>query len=121
MKPRLWATGLAAIALAATPVAVHADHHETAGEAQMAQKSSIAGWQELIDRLQTLPDRMLAKMPERLRNDPQIQQEVARVAVMSITQSSIEALGGDGDAPQFLPSIGQILNVGQPNADTIYK
>jgi hypothetical protein len=121
MKFGLVATGLAAAALAAMPAAAMADHHETAGETQMVQKSSIPGWQDLIDRLQTLPDRMLAKMPERLRSDPQIRQEVARVALEAITQSSIEALGGDGDAPQFLPSIGQLLNVGQPNADTIYK
>jgi hypothetical protein len=29
--------------------------------------------------------------------------------------------GSDGDHPQFLPALGQVLNVGQPNADTIYR
>ncbi|MCX7863654.1 MAG: hypothetical protein N2423_01235 [Novosphingobium sp.] len=84
-------------------------------------QSPVAGWQEFIDRLQTLPERMLAKMPERLRDDPQIRQEVVRVALAAIASSTIEAIGGDGNAPQFLPSIGQVLNVGQPNADTVYK
>lgn len=121
MKFRLLASCLAAVVLAAAPPAVFAAHHESTGEAQMTQKSSIAGWQELIDVLQTLPDRMLAKMPERLRNDPQIRQEVARVALEAVVNSTIETLGGDGNAPQFLPSIGQLINVGQPNADTIYK
>jgi len=121
MKFRQLATGLAAVALAATPLAAHAENHATEGETQMAQKSTVAGWQEFIDRLQTLPDRMIAKMPERLRDDPQIRQEVARVALEGIVNSAIEALGGDGNAPQFLPSIGQLMNVGQPNADTVYK
>lgn len=87
----------------------------------MVQQSSVAGWQDFVDRLQTLPDRMLAKMPERLRDDPQIRQEVARVALEAISNTTIEALGGDGDAPQFLPSIGQLFNIGQPNADTVYR
>jgi len=121
MRFGLLAAGLAAVALAATPFAAHAEHHETSSETHMTQQSSIAGWQEFIDRLQTLPDRMLAKMPERLRDDPQIRQEVARVALEAIVQSMIEEIGGDGDAPQFLPSIGQLMNVGQPNADTVYK
>jgi hypothetical protein len=46
---------------------------------------------------------------------------VARLALEALTTSTIEAIGGDGDAPQFLPSVGQVINVGQPNADTIYR
>lgn len=83
--------------------------------------SSVAGWQEFIDSLATLPDRMLARLPEARRNDAQTQQEVARLALESLASNALAALGGDGDAPQFLPAIGQVLNVGQPNADTIYK
>lgn len=64
---------------------------------------------------------MLAKLPEAQRKDPQVQQEVARLALEAIATSTLEAIGGDGDAPVFLPSIGQVLNVGQPNADTIYR
>lgn len=81
----------------------------------------VPGWQEFIDRLATLPGRMLAKLPEAQRNDPQIRQEVARLALESLASNALAAIGGDGDAPQFLPAIGQVLNVGQPNADTVYR
>ncbi|MCB2075006.1 MAG: DUF1214 domain-containing protein [Novosphingobium sp.] len=85
------------------------------------QKSTVPGWQEFADSVQTLPDRILAKLPEDMRNDPQIRQEAARLALEAIASSSIEALGGDGNSPQFVPTIGLLLNVGQPNADTIYR
>ncbi len=104
--------GLAALALAALPIAARA---------QTAPPPSVAGWAEFAEALRTLPDRMLAKLPVALRADPQVQQEVARLALEALTTSAIEAIGGDGDAPQFLPSIGQVINVGQPNADTIYR
>jgi hypothetical protein len=81
----------------------------------------IAGWQEFVDALRTLPERMLAKLPERMRADPQVQQEVARLALESLVSSTIDAIGGDGDFPAFLPAIGQLMNIGQPNADTIYR
>ena len=87
----------------------------------MPDRSSIAAWQELVDSLQTLPDRMLAKLPEEMQQDAQIQQEIARLALEALVSSGLSALAGDGDAPQFMPSIGQVLNVGQPNADTIYR
>jgi len=35
--------------------------------------------------------------------------------------SGLSALGSDPDHPQFLPAIGMVLNVGQPNADTLYR
>jgi hypothetical protein len=86
-----------------------------------AGPATAAGWQEFVDRLRTLPDRMLAKLPEERRKDPQIQQEVARLALESLASNAIDAIGGDSDFPAFLPTIGQLLNVGQPNADTIYR
>jgi len=64
---------------------------------------------------------MLAKLPEERRSDPQTQQEVARVALESLAYSSLVAIAGDGDAPQFLPALNQVLNIGQPNADTTYR
>lgn len=83
--------------------------------------ANIPGWQEFIDRLATLPERMLAKLPEARRNDPQTRQEVVRLALESLASNVLAAIGADGDAPQFLPAIGQVLNVGQPNADTVYR
>jgi len=113
-----WPIRLAASVLAVVPFGARAG--DTSQE-QPAAKSSVPGWQEFVDDLRTLPDRMLAKLPEDVREDPQIRQEVARLALESLATSTLEAIGADGDAPQFLPSIGQVLNVGQPNADTIYR
>lgn len=81
----------------------------------------VPGWGELVASLRDLPQRILAKLPEPLRNDPRIRQEAARLALEALTSQGLDALGADGDHPVFLPSIGQVLNIGQPNADTIYR
>lgn len=81
----------------------------------------VAGWDEFVESLRTLPERMLAKLPEERRDDPQIQQEIGRLALGALASSAIDAIGADADFPQLLPAIGQLLNVGQPNADTLYR
>ena len=120
---RYWPAGpialTAAVALAALPFVARAESGAPA--APQAAASGVAGWGEFAESLRTLPDRMLAKLPVAMRSDPQVQQEVARLALEAVSTTTLEAIGGDGDAPVFLPSIGQILNVGQPNADTIYR
>ncbi len=112
-----------AAALAAATLALLPGQGEAADAPPAApqHKSSVAGWDELISKLSDLPDRMLARLPEPMRRDPQVQQEVARLALEALTSQSIDAIGGDADAPEFLPTIGYLLNVGQPNADTIYR
>lgn len=109
--------GLAAVALAALPLMARA---QDTGSAKPA-RSSVEGWDELVEGLRGLPDRMLSKLPESMRQDPQIRAEIGRIALEALASSSIEALGADPQAPVFLPTIGQVLNVGQPNADTVYK
>lgn len=83
--------------------------------------NQIEGWNHFIDGVRDLPARMLAKLPEGMRDDPQIRQEVARLALAAITSSALDALASDGDHPIFVTQIGQVLNLGQPNADTIYR
>jgi hypothetical protein len=83
--------------------------------------NTIPGWDELIERLRTLPARMLAKLPESRRADPQLQQEIGRLALQALASSTLAALGSDPDHPEFLTQLGQVLNVGQPNADTVYR
>ncbi|MEY4720397.1 MAG: hypothetical protein RIQ46_122, partial [Pseudomonadota bacterium] len=114
-KSRFWPLGLAAVALASMPFVARAQ------AATPADSSPVPGWGDLIESLRTLPERMLARLPEDQRADPQVRQEVARLALESMASSAIAAIGADGDHPQFLPAIGQVLNVGQPNADTIYR
>jgi hypothetical protein len=80
-----------------------------------------AGWNDFIAAIRELPQKMLAKLPLAMRNDLHIQQEVARLALEAITSASLDALASDGDHPAFVTQIGQVLNIGQPNADTIYR
>lgn len=109
--------GIAAVALAVLPLASRAQGSLPAA----TEPSPVAGWDEFVERLRGLPDRMLARLPEPMRQDPQVRAEIGRIALEAVASSSIEALGADPLAPVFLPSIGQVLNVGQPNADTVYK
>ncbi|MDR2856690.1 MAG: DUF1214 domain-containing protein [Novosphingobium sp.] len=115
---RLLPLGLAAVALAAIPCTARAG---AAPEPAAPPPLSPAGWQEFVESLRTLPGRMLARLPEPMRNDPQIQQELARLALEAVVSTTLETIGGDGDAPQFVPTLGQVLNIGQPNADTVYR
>lgn len=86
-----------------------------------SQPSTVPGWNEFVDSLRSLPERMLVRLPEAQRNDPQVRQEVARLALAALASQATSALGADGDAPQFLPTLGQVYNIGQPNADTVYR
>lgn len=79
------------------------------------------GWDNFVNTLETLPQQLLMKLPPEQRQDPQIQQEVARLVLQALAVSSLSAVGEDGDYPEFLPSISHILNVGQPNSDTLYR
>ncbi len=109
---------IAAGAAALLPLVAKA---EPAAPPPAAKGSIVPGWNELIGKLSDLPDRMLARLPEAMRSDPQVQQEVARLALESLTSQGVDMIGGDANAPEFLPAIGFLFNVGQPNADTIYR
>jgi hypothetical protein len=106
---------LLAAGLAAGSSAVHAENPAAASRVQPA------GWAEMVDTLRDLPARMLANLTPEQRADPQIQQEIARFALAALAHSTLDALGQDGDHPVFMPAIGQVISVGQPNADTIYR
>jgi hypothetical protein len=82
---------------------------------------AIKGWNEFAISLQQLPNRLFAKLPVSMQNDAQVQQEIGRLMLAALASSTLDALGADGDYPAFLPQIGQTLNVGQPNADTVYR
>src|SRR6202000_3485210 len=65
--------------------------------------------------------KMLEKLPDRLRNDPQAQQEIGRLMLQALAARTIEMIAAYGDHPVFLPSLNMSLNVFQPNADTTYR
>jgi hypothetical protein len=86
-----------------------------------AVTSAFPAWDSFADQLRQLGPQMLAKLPERLRNNPQVQQEAGRLLLAGVAAKTIEAISSDGDHPVFLPALNVTLNVGQPNADTTYR
>lgn len=82
---------------------------------------SIPGWKHWTTQLEELDTQILARLPERIRNDPQVRQEAGRLLLEAVASESISALGADVNHPVFLPSINFYLNIGQPNADTTYR
>ena len=82
---------------------------------------AVPGWTDFLDGLRDLPDRILARLPTDQRNDPQIRQEVGRLALSAVAAATIDALAGDPDHPVFLPQINNYITTGQPNADTNYR
>ncbi len=83
--------------------------------------STVPGWTDFLDGLRDLPDRILARLPEAERNDPQVRQEVGRLALSAVAAGTIDALASDPDHPVFLPQINNYITTGQPNADTNYR
>jgi hypothetical protein len=81
----------------------------------------IPAWCSFVDGLRDLAPKMLEKLPDRLRNDPQALQEIGRLMLEALAARTIEMIAADGDHPMFLPSLNLTLNVFQPNADTIYR
>jgi hypothetical protein len=81
----------------------------------------IPGWDKFVDTLRGLPEHVMSRLPERVRDDPQIRQEAGRRMLAALVFSTLDALAGDGDYPVFRPGTGQIINFGQPNADTSYR
>ena len=90
------------------------------GGAQQAMPS-IESWNTFTDGLRDLAPHMLARLPESMRTDPQIRQEVGRLMLEAIAATTIGAISADGDHPAFLPWLNVTLNIGQPNADTNYR
>jgi hypothetical protein len=83
--------------------------------------AQFPAWDSFSIELRKLGDDMMAKLPERLRNDPQVQQEAGRLLLEAVAAKTIDAISSDGDHPVFLPALNVTLNVGQPNADTTYR
>ncbi len=86
-----------------------------------ATGATVPGWSDLLDGLRDLPERVLARLPAEQRSDPQIQQEVGRLALSAVTAAAIDALASDPDHPVFIPQINNYITTGQPNADTNYR
>ena len=78
-------------------------------------------WEKLIGGLRPLGDAMRARVPERLRGNPQVMAEAMRLLLAGVARASSDALVGDRRHPLFVPELNIAQNIFQPNADTIYK
>ncbi|MDE2465837.1 MAG: DUF1214 domain-containing protein [Alphaproteobacteria bacterium] len=78
-------------------------------------------WETLIDKLRPLGDAMRARVPARLRDDPQVMAESMRLLLSGVQRAATDALVGDRRHPIFVPELNIAQNIFQPNADTIYK
>ncbi|MET0240908.1 MAG: hypothetical protein ABW184_13540 [Sphingobium sp.] len=118
IRPALKGAALIAIGAALLPMGSRAGAQAAPTPAAAA---SVPGWNEFLDGLRDLPAKMLARLPEKDRNDPQVQQEIGRLALSAVAGASISALASDPDHPSFIPSLNNYITVGQPNADTNYR
>jgi hypothetical protein len=120
VHPLLKGTALLAIGAAMLPGWASKAAAPTSAEEPTAS-GVVPGWTDFVDGLRDLPDRILARLPAEQRNDPQIRQEVGRLALSAVAAGTIDALASDPDHPVFLPQINNYITTGQPNADTNYR
>jgi len=90
-------------------------------EEQFDMSNDGLAWEKLIDELRPLGDAMRARVPARLRDDPQVMAESMRLLLSGLARASSDAIVGDRRHPMFVPELNISQNIFQPNADTIYK
>jgi hypothetical protein len=83
--------------------------------------AALMSWEQLVDQLKPLGARLLSRVPERLRNDPQVVQETYRLLLAGLARGLSDAVVGDRRHPLFVPEISLAQNIFQPNSDTVYK
>jgi hypothetical protein len=83
--------------------------------------ADLMSWGELVAQLGPLGNRLLQRLPERLRQDPQALQESYRLLLYGLARSLSDAVVGDRRHPMFVPEISLAQNIFQPNSDTVYK
>src|SRR5580658_215129 len=88
---------------------------------QPVTSASLMSWEEFVDQLKPLGARLMRRLPERLREDPQVVQESYRLLLAGLARGLSDAVVGDRRHPMFVPEISLAQNIFQPNSDTIYK
>ena len=79
MRAKSILVGIAALALMATDAVSGFAFASSAQEQSATHAESFPAWDKFTDELRQQGMRMMAKLPERLRNDPQVQQEAGRL------------------------------------------
>src|SRR5271169_1902231 len=78
-------------------------------------------WEEFIDQLRPLGAKMMERLPQRLRDDPQTLAQAQRLLLAATMRAVADAIVGDRAHPMFVPELNIAQNIFQPNSDTIYK
>jgi hypothetical protein len=78
-------------------------------------------WEDFVDQLRPLGAKMLERLPQRLREDPQTRAEAQRLLLAATMRAAADAIVGDRTHPMFVPELNIAQNLFQPNSDTIYK
>lgn len=87
----------------------------------MSDDQSVYEWEQLLDDLRPLGEKMRQRLPERLRGDPHVRQEAVRLLLAGLLRTTNDAIAHDRAHPMFVPELNLVQNIFQPNADTIYK
>ena len=87
----------------------------------MSDDQGVYEWEQLLDDLRPLGEKMRAQLPESLRNDPHVRQESVRLLLAALLRTTNDAIAHDRAHPMFVPELNIVQNIFQPNADTIYK
>jgi hypothetical protein len=109
--------------LAILPLSIflHSAAHLAAQQSSDPGKDRIPGWEQWTSQLEQLDTKIISRLPDRLRNDPQTRQEAGRLLLEAVASKTVAALGDDVNHPVFLPASNFYFNIGQPNADTTYR
>jgi hypothetical protein len=83
--------------------------------------AELFSWDDFVDQLRPLGAQMLARLPDYLRDDPQVVQESMRLLIGGLQRGLTDAIIGDRRHPMFVPELSITQNIFQPNADTVYK
>lgn len=87
----------------------------------MSGDEGVYEWEQLLDELRPLGEKMRQRLPLRLRNDPHVRQESVRLLLAGLLRTVNDAIAHDRAHPMFVPELNVVQNIFQPNADTIYK
>jgi Protein of unknown function (DUF1214) len=83
--------------------------------------AELFSWDDFVDQLRPLGALMMARLPDYLRDDPQVVQESMRLLMGGLQRGLTDAIIGDRRHPMFVPELSITQNIFQPNADTVYK
>lgn len=114
-----YSCGLAALFAAAIPAS--AKDNANTGPQVSAEGAIFAEWTEFTQGLDAAAKRMAMKLPERVRRNPVMLERAQKLLVAAVVRNGLKSLGGNRSYPSFTPEIGALINLYQPNADTVYK